>query len=84
MKWLKMLFKLFVLVSYCVLLYMVAYVFPHEKAVPTHNQVQFLSIGSITVVVIAFVLIAVWLRLCDGKHRTRGSYFEGDVPDEMV
>lgn len=63
MKWLKMLFKLFVLVSYCVLLYMVAYVFPHEKAVPTHNQVQFLSIGSIAVVVIVVVAIVVWERI---------------------
>lgn len=70
MKWLK----LFVFVIYCVLLYLVMYRFPHEKAVPTHNQVQFLSIGSITVVVIAFVLIAIWLRLCDGKHRTVDSY----------
>ena len=66
--------KLFVFVTYCVLLYLVMYVFPHENAVSIHNQVQFLSIGSITVVVIAFVLIAVWLRLCDGKHRTKGSY----------
>lgn len=80
MKWLKF----FVFVIYCVLLYLVMYKFPHEKAVPTHNQELVLSLGSITVVVIAFVLIAVWLRLCDGKHRTRGSYFEGDVPDEMV
>ena len=63
MKWLKMLFKLFVLVSYCVLLYMVAYVFPHEKAVPTHNQVQFLSIGSIAVVVIVVVAIVIWERI---------------------
>lgn len=70
MRW----FKFFVFVIYCVLLYLVMYRFPHEKAVPTHNQVQFLSIGSITVVVIAFVLIAVWLRLCDGKHRTGLSY----------
>ena len=70
MKWLK----LFVFVVYCVLVYLVVYVFPHEKAVPTHNQVQFLSIGSIAVVVIAFVLIAVWLRLCDGMHRTVDSY----------
>ena len=70
MKWLK----LFVFVIYGVLLYLVMYVFPHEKAVPTHNQVQFLSIGSIGAFVIAFVLIAVWLRLCDGKHRTVDSY----------
>ena len=66
--------KLFVFVTYCVLLYLVMYVFPHENAVSIHNQVQFLSIGSITVVVIAFVLIAVWLRLCDGKYRTVDSY----------
>lgn len=70
MRW----FKLFVFVIYCVLVYLVAYVFPHEKAVPTHNQVQFLSIGSIAVVVIVVVAIAVWLRLCDGKHRTGLSY----------
>lgn len=70
MKWLKF----FVFVIYCVLLYMVAYVFPHEKAVPTHNQVQFLSIGSIGAFVIVVVAIVVWLRLCDGKHRTGLSY----------
>lgn len=69
MKWLKF----FVLVSYCVLLYMVAYVFPHEKAVPTHNQVQFLSIGSIAVVVIAFILIVIWERRGE-RGRTGGSY----------
>lgn len=74
MKWLKMLFKWLVFVIYCVLLYLVMYRFPHEKKLPDFYQSQFLSIGSITVVVIAFVLIAVWLRLCDGKHRTRGSY----------
>lgn len=84
MKRFKMLFKWLVFVVYCVLVYLVMYVFPHEKKLPDFYQSQFLSIGSITVVVIAFVLIAVWLRLCDGKHRTRGSYFEGDVPDEMV
>lgn len=70
MKWLKF----FVFVIYCVLLYLVAYVFSHEKKLPDFYQSQFLSIGSITVVVIAFVLIAVWLRLCDGKHRTGLSY----------
>jgi hypothetical protein len=58
MKWLK----LFVFVIYCVLLYLVMYVFPHEKAVPTHNQVQFLSIGSIVVFVIVVVAIGVWER----------------------
>lgn len=72
MKWLKMLFKLFVLVSYCVLLYMVAYVFPHEKAVPTHNQVQFLSIGSIAVVVIVVVAIVIWERIYVRSCRRSG------------
>lgn len=70
MKWLK----LFVFVVYCGLLYLVMYRFPHEKKLPDFYQSQFLSIGSITVVVIAFVLIVVWLRLCDGKHRTVDSY----------
>lgn len=70
MKWLK----LFVFVIYCVLVYLVMYRFPHEKKLPDFYQSQFLSIGSITVVVIAFVLIAVWLRLCDGKYRTGLSY----------
>lgn len=70
MRWLKLL----VFVIYCVLVYLVMYVFPHEKKLPDFYQSQFLSIGSITVVVIAFVLIAVWLRLCDGKHRTGLSY----------
>ena len=70
MKWLKLL----VFVIYCVLLYLVMYRFPHEKKLPDFYQSQFLSIGSITVVVIAFVLIAVWLRLCDGKYRTGLSY----------
>lgn len=74
MKQFKMLFKWLVFVIYCVLLYLVMYVFPHEKKLPSFYQSQFLSIGSITVVVIAFVLIAVWLRLCDGRHRTKGSY----------
>lgn len=68
------LLKLFVFVVYCGLLYLVMYVFPHEKKLPDFYQSQFLSIGSITVVVIAFVLIVIWLRLCDGKHRTKGSY----------
>ena len=70
MKWLKLL----VFVIYCVLVYLVMYKFPHEKKLPDFYQSQFLSIGSITVVVIAFVLIAVWLRLCDGKYRTGLSY----------
>lgn len=74
MKRFKMLFKWLVFVIYCVLVYLVMYKFPHEKKLPDFYQSQFLSIGSITVVVIAFVLIAVWLRLCDGKYRTKGSY----------
>lgn len=74
MKSFKFWFTLFVVVSYCVLLYLVAYVIPHEKKLPTSDQSQFLSIGSIIMVVIAFVLIGVWLRLGDEKHRTRGLY----------
>ena len=70
MKWLK----LFVFVIYCVLVYLVMYVFPHEKKLPTPDQSQFLSIGSIIMAVIAFVLIGVWLRLGDETYRTRGSY----------
>ena len=70
MKWLKF----FVFVIYCVLVYLVMYKFPHEKAVPTHNQELVLSLGSIGAFVIVVVLIAVWLRLCDGKHRTVDSY----------
>jgi len=56
MKWLK----LFVFVVYCVLVYLVAYVFPHEKAVPTHNQELVLSIGSIGAFVIVVVAIVIW------------------------
>lgn len=59
MKWLKF----FVFVIYCVLLYLVAYVFPHEKKLPDFYQSQFLSIGSITVVVIVVVAIVVWERI---------------------
>lgn len=70
MKWLK----LFVFVIYCVLVYLVMYVFPHEKKLPTPDQSQFLSIGSIIMAVIAFVLIGVWLRLGDETHRTCGLY----------
>ena len=73
MKWLKMLFKWLVFVSYCVLLYLVMYVFPHEKAVPTHNQVRFLSIGSIVVFVIVVVAIVIWERR-GARRRTGGSY----------
>lgn len=68
MRWLK----LFVFVIYCVLLYLVMYRFPHEKAVPTHNQVQFLSIGSIVVFVIVVVAIGVWEHYRGGC--TDGSY----------
>lgn len=61
MKWLKF----FVFVIYCALLYLVMYRFPHEKAVPTHNQELVLSLGSITVVVIVVVAIVIWeLRGC--------------------
>ena len=56
MKWLK----LFVFVVYCVLLYLVMYKFPHEKAVPTHNQELVLSLGSICAFVIVVVAIVVW------------------------
>ena len=58
MRWLK----LFVFVIYCVLVYLVMYKFPHEKAVPTHNQSQFLSIGSIVAFLIVVVLIVIWER----------------------
>ena len=70
MKWVR----LFVLVSYGVLLYLVAYVFPHEKAVPTHNQVQFLSIGSIVAFVIVVVAIVIWERrgsCTDGSYKKK-------------
>lgn len=71
MKWLKF----FVLVSYCVLLYLVAYVFPHEKAVPTHNQELVLSLGSIGVFVIVVVAIVIWERHgARGRSRTVDSY----------
>ena len=56
MKWLKLL----VFVVYCVLLYLVMYRFPHEKAVPTHNQELVLSIGSIGAFVIVVVAIVIW------------------------
>lgn len=63
MKWLK----LFVFVIYCVLLYLVMYRFPHEKAVPTHNQELVLSLGSIGAFVIVVVAIVVWEH-----YRARG------------
>lgn len=59
MKWLKLL----VVVTYCVLVYLVMYKFPHEKAVPTHNQELVLSIGSIGAFVIVVVVIVVWERI---------------------
>lgn len=72
MRWFKMLFKWLVFVAYCVLVYLVAYVFPHEKAVPTHNQELVLSIGSIGAFVIVVVAIVIWEH-CRGGC-TDGSY----------
>lgn len=69
MKWLK----LFVFVIYCVLLYLVMYRFPHEKAVPTHNQELVLSLGSIGAFVIGVVAIVVW-ELRGSRGCTDGSY----------
>lgn len=60
MKRFKMLFKFFVFVVYCGLLYLVMYKFPHEKAVPTHNQELVLSLGSIGAFVIVVVAIVIW------------------------
>lgn len=70
MKQFKMLFKWFVFVIYCVLLYLVIYRFPHEKAVPTHNQELLLSIGSIGAFLIVVVAIVVW------------EYYRGSCTDE--
>ena len=68
MKWLKLL----VFVIYCVLVYLVMYVFPHEKAVPTHNQELVLSIGSIGAFVIVVVAIVIWeLRGSRGRSCKR-------------
>ena len=72
MKWLKMLFKWLVFVSYCVLVYLVMYEFPHEKAVLTHNQELVLSIGSIGAFVIVVVAIVIWEHYRGGC--TDGSY----------
>lgn len=58
MRWLK----LFVFVIYCVLVYLVMYKFPHEKAVPTHNQELVLSLGSIGAFLIVVVAIVIWER----------------------
>ena len=58
-------FKLLVFVIYCVLVYLVMYRFPHEKAVPTHNQELVLSLGSIGAFLIVVIAIVVWeLRGC--------------------
>lgn len=71
MRWLKF----FVFVIYCVLLYLVMYVFPHEKAVPTHNQELVLSLGSIGAFVIGVVAIVVWERRgARGRSCKKGSY----------
>lgn len=70
MKWLK----LFVFVVYCVLLYLVMYRFPHEKAVPTHNQELVLSLGSIGAFVIVVVAIVVWELVGRGQSCTSLSY----------
>lgn len=72
MKWLKF----FVFVIYCVLVYLVMYKFPHEKAVPTHNQELVLSLGSIGAFVIVVIAIVVWElvgcgeRSCTKKSKT--------------
>ena len=71
MRWLK----LFVFVIYCVLLYLVMYRFPHEKAVPTHNQELVLSLGSIGAFLIVVVAIVVWERRgARGRSCTSLSY----------
>lgn len=68
MKWLKF----FVFVIYCVLVYLVMYKFPHEKAVPTHNQELVLSLGSIGAFVIVVIAIVIWEHYRGGC--TKGSY----------
>ena len=71
MKWLKF----FVFGVYCGLLYLVMYKFPHEKAVPTHNQELVLSLGSIGAFVIVVVAIVIWeLRGCGERSCTSLSY----------
>lgn len=84
MKRFKMLFKWLVFVIYCVLVYLVMYKFPHQKKLPDFYQSQFLSIGSIGAFLIVVIAIVVWEHYRGGKHRTKESYFEGDVPDEMA
>ena len=49
------------------------YRFPHEKAVPTHNQELVLSLGSIGAFVIVVVAIVVWERR-GARARTVDSY----------
>lgn len=66
------LLKLLVFVVYCGLLYLVMYKFPHEKAVPTHNQELVLSLGSIGAFVIVVVAIVIWEHYRGGC--TDGSY----------
>ena len=67
-------FKFFVFVIYCVLVYLIMYKFPHEKAVPTYNQELVLSLGSIGAFVIVIVAIVIWElrgsrgRLCTVKR----------------
>lgn len=76
MKRFKMLFKWLVFVIHCVLVYLVMYKFPHEKAVPTHNQELVLSLGSIGAFLIVVVAIVVWElvgcgeRSCTKKSKT--------------
>ena len=75
MKRFKMLFKWLVFVIHCVLVYLVMYKFPHEKAVPTHNQELVLSLGSIGAFVIMVIAIVVWeLRGSRGRSCTSLSY----------
>ena len=64
MRWLKF----FVFVIYCVLVYLVMYRFPHEKAVPTHNQELVLSLSSIGAFLIVVVAIVVWERVGRGER----------------
>lgn len=74
MKQFKMLFKFFVFVSYCVLLYLVMYKFPHENSVLTHNQELVLSLGSIGAFVIVVVAIMIWELVGRGRSCTSLSY----------
>lgn len=69
MRWLK----IFVFVIYFVLLYLVMYRFPHEKVVPTYNQMVVLSLGSIGAFVIVAIAIVIWERR-GARGRTVDSY----------